>query len=144
MSFADRLKELRTEHSFSQREAAQLIGASPSQYCKWENGECFPRPEFVRKIAEAYSVLPKWLEIGQGYRTQKEADEAKAEAERRRRDEKVTSFNIADEQRLKDITTCIQQIKSMDIPKERKRSIHRTLSGYRTELEQIVYFGEVR
>ena len=72
--FADRLKMLRKDNSFTMKEAAQLIGVSYATYNKWEHGGVFPRPEMIRAIANAYEVKLKWLEIGQGPKTYKEEE----------------------------------------------------------------------
>lgn len=98
----------------------------------------------MKSIADTFEVTSKWLETGLGEKTPVEA-EAKAEAVKaKKRDESVTCYSREDEEKLRDIETVIRYIKQMDIPKERKRHIHRTLSAYRTDLENIVLFGEIR
>lgn len=142
MNFSERLKELREENTLNMSEAAELIGVAPSTYYNWESGH-YPRTDAIRKIAEAFGVTARWLETGIGEKTpeaqQKKAEEAKA----RIKDEKVTVVNRETEERLRDIETVIKYIRQMDVPKERKRHIHRTLSQYRTELENLVLFGEL-
>lgn len=73
-----------------------------------------------------------------------EAQQKKAEEmQSKLKDEKVTKYSRESEERLRDIETVIKFIKQMDVPKERKRHIHKTLSRYRTELENVVLFGEL-
>jgi len=144
MSFAETLKKLREDNSFSMSEAAQLIGVSTSTYYNWEVNGNYPRTDAIRKIADAYGVTTKWLETGLGEKDAKDAEKKAEEFQAKKRDEQVTTYNRESEEKLKDITLLISHIKSMDVPKERKRHIHRTLSAYRTELENVVLFGELR
>ena len=145
MAFAERLKEERTKAGLNQYELAELIGVSQNTIWNWEqpNGR-FPKPDKIKALADIFGVTPKYMEVGLGERTPEEAQKATEEAQAKKRDEKVTVVNREDEERLRDIETVIRYIKQMDVPKERKRHIHRTLSAYRTELENIVLFGDVR
>ena len=143
MAFADRLKELRTENALSMNETAQLLGVAVSTYHHWENGK-FPRPEGIRKIATTFNVTPRWLETGQGEKKPDAELKRAEEAQKKALDEQMTVYSKESEEQLKDVVFLINSLKNMDIPKERKRHIHRTLSGYRTDLENIVLFGEMR
>ena len=140
--FAMRLRELRHEKGLSQAEAAELAGVSANHYGKWELGKSFPRASTLDALAKAFGVTPKWLMIGQGEKTPAAEQAAKEERERVRRDETVTVYPAEKEQELKDIVTLIGCLKQLDIPKARKRHIHRTLCAYRVDLESIVLFGE--
>lgn len=142
MAFADRLKELRTENALSIAEAAELIGVANSTYYNWEQGK-FPRPDAIGKICEAYNVTRTWLETGMGEKTPEAQQKKAEEVQSKLKDEKVTKYSRESEERLRDIETVIKFIKQMDVPKERKRHIHKTLSHYRTELENVVLFGEL-
>lgn len=140
----ERLFEIRTEHGLTRDEASILIGASHSSWSNWESGRYSPKSEWIAVIAKTFGVTTKWLETGLGEKTQEEA-EAKAETlKAKQKDEAQIVYKKEDEERLRDIETVIRYIKQMDVPKERKRHIHRTLSAYRTELENLVLFGEVR
>lgn len=140
----DRLFEIRTEHGFTREEASAMIGVSHASWSNWEGGRYNPGADSIKQIADTFGVTKEWLETGLGEKTPEEA-EARAEAVKaKKRDEAVTCYNREDEEKLRDIETVIRYIKQMDVPKERKRHIHRTLSGYRTELENIVLFGEMR
>lgn len=140
--FAMRLKALRHEKGLSQAEAAALAGVSTNHYGKWELGKAFPRAASLEALAEAFGVTSKWLMIGQGEKTPAAEQAARAEKERTARDEAVTAYPMEKEQELKDIVTLIGCLKQLDIPKARKRHIHRTLCVYRADLESIVLFGE--
>ena len=142
MAFADRLKELRAENALSASDAAELIGVSASTYYKWEDGT-FPRPDAISKICEAYNVTRTWLETGMGEKTLEAQQKKVEEAQAKKKDEHVIKYSRESEERLRDIETVIKFIKQMDVPKERKRHIHKTLSHYRTELENVVLFGEL-
>lgn len=144
MALTDRLFEIRTEHGLTRDEASIMVGASHSSWSNWESGRYAPKASALKTIAQTFGVTERWLEIGLGEKTLEEA-EAKAKAmEAKKKDETQVVYNKEDEERLRDIETVIRFIKQMDIPKERKRHIHRTLSGYRTDLENIVLFGETK
>lgn len=140
--FAKRLRDLRQEKGMSQAEAAALAGVSTNHYGKWERGIVFPRANALEALANAFGVTTKWLMIGQGEKTPAAEKAAKEERDRAARDEAVTIYSVEKEQELKDIVTLIGCLKQLDIPKARKRHIHKTLCAYRTELESIVLFGE--
>lgn len=140
----DRLFEIRTEHGLTRDEASALVGASHASWSNWESGRNVPKAEWIATIADTFDVTTKWLECGLGEKTKGEEEAKKKMLEAKKKDETQIVYNKEDEERLKDIETVIRYIKDMDVPKERKRHIHRTLSTYRTELENIVLFGEIR
>lgn len=140
----DRLFEIRTEHGLTRDEASLLVGASHSSWSNWESGRYAPRADAIDAIASTFGVTKQWLESGLGEKTEEEAEAKKKMLEAKKRDETQIVYKKEDEERLRDIETVIRYIKQMDVPKERKRHIHRTLSAYRTELENLVLFGEVR
>ena len=145
MTFAERLKFERQKAGLKQSDLAELMDVSQNTIWNWEQPDGrFPKPDKIKALADIFGVTPKYMEIGLGERTPEEAQKATEEAQAKKRDEKVTVVNREDEERLRDIETVIRYIKQMDVPKERKRHIHRTLSAYRTELENIVLFGDVR
>ena len=145
MAFAERLRSERENVHLKQTELAELMGVSQNTIWNWEqpNGR-FPKPDKIKELASIFGVTEKWLETGLGERTPEEALAKAEEVQARMKDEKVTAFNREDEERLRDIETVIKFIKQMDARKDRKRHIHRTMSAYRTELENIVLFGEPR
>lgn len=140
--FAMRLRNLRREKGLSQAEVAELIGVSANHYGKWELGKVFPRAASLEALADAFGVTSKWLMIGQGEKTPAAEQQAKEERARVLKDEAVTAYPAEKEQELKDIVTLIECLKQLNIPKARKRHIHRTLCAYRADLESIVLFGE--
>ncbi len=50
------LKAARVNKGLTQKEAAKLIGISPSALAKWENGKTCPSNRWVPKILETYCV----------------------------------------------------------------------------------------
>lgn len=51
MDFCLRLKELRTEKGYTQRELATLLSLSPNSICEWEKGRCQPSIECLKKLS---------------------------------------------------------------------------------------------
>ena len=58
---AARLKHLREERVFSQRELARLAGLTHATVWKLENGPAEAHPRTIRKLAEVLGVAPKEL-----------------------------------------------------------------------------------
>lgn len=56
-----RLKELRRERVFSQRELARTAGVTHATVWRLENGFQEAQPRTIRKLAEALGVEPKEL-----------------------------------------------------------------------------------
>lgn len=81
---------------------------------------------------------------GKGYKTPEEEAQKIEEAKQRKLDESRSVHSADDEEKLRDINVLMGVIKDLDVPKDRKRHIHKTLSMYRTDLESRVLFGEVR
>lgn len=50
------LKAARVNKGLTQKEAAKLIGISPSALAKWENFKSYPSNRWIPKILEIYSV----------------------------------------------------------------------------------------
>lgn len=61
MALADRVKQLRNEHGWSQGELAETVGADPAQISRYENGRMTPSAEAVVKIAEVLDVTTDYL-----------------------------------------------------------------------------------
>lgn len=144
MAFKDRIEELRKEHGLSGVEASELCGKSHGTWHNWESGKTYPNGKTMELIASTFGVRKQWLETGLGAKTPEEAEKIAEAAKQKRRDETETAYSREDEEKLRDIVTLIGSLKDLSIPKDRKRHIHRTLSAYRTDLENIVLFGEVR
>lgn len=141
--FADRLKELREENSFTMREAAQLIGVSQATYNHWEKDGVFPRPDMLRKIASAYDVKLKWLEIGQGPKNDREErkQEIVSQVLECKNSGSVVPDNTGDRARLKSVNLVIENLKVLPISTDELMMVHKTLSEYRMHLESRVLFG---
>ena len=56
VSFAERLKTLRTEHGFSQEYVAEQLGVSRQAVSKWETGASEPSTANLRALAALYQV----------------------------------------------------------------------------------------
>lgn len=60
-SFAERLKELRTEKGFSQKALAEKLGYNQSMISFWENGVNEPTESAIRKTALFFGVSTDYL-----------------------------------------------------------------------------------
>lgn len=56
MAFGKKLKLIRKNNGLSQKELAKLLGCSVSTLSTYENGQFFPKPKTVHKLAELYNV----------------------------------------------------------------------------------------
>ena len=59
--FAIRLKELRTEKGYTQKQLAELIGTTDESVLPWEKGRSQPPIEFIRLLCKALSVSADYL-----------------------------------------------------------------------------------
>ena len=59
--FAIRLKELRTEKGYTQKQLAELIGTTDDSVFSWEKGRSQPPIEFIRLLCKALSVSADYL-----------------------------------------------------------------------------------
>lgn len=59
--FAIRLKELRTEKGYTQKQLAELIGTTDDSIFSWEKGRSQPPIEFIRLLCKALSVSTDYL-----------------------------------------------------------------------------------
>ena len=57
MALADRVKQLRNEHSWSQGELAERIDADPAQISRYENGRITPSADALVRLAETFAVF---------------------------------------------------------------------------------------
>lgn len=144
MALTDRLKEIRTDEKLHQTEAGALIGMSVGAWHNWENGKSRPSYDTITKIADVFGVSRTWLDSGVGEKKAEEAKKKQEEAERKQKYENVVVYKVEDEQNLQDVVTLIRCLKDINVPKERKRRMHRLLSNLRTEYENIVLFGDER
>ena len=56
MTFSEKLRNIRKEKGFSQKEVAEKLSVSQPSYAQYENGKRNPKWETIRKIAEALGV----------------------------------------------------------------------------------------
>lgn len=65
MSLAVRLKDTRKKLGLSQSALAQAAGVSQPTVANWERGGHTPRPDALRRMAEALGTDPAWLLSGE-------------------------------------------------------------------------------
>jgi len=63
MALAERVKQLRTEHAWSQGDLAERVGADPAQISRYENGRITPSADALIRIAETFNVSCDYLLI---------------------------------------------------------------------------------
>jgi transcriptional regulator with XRE-family HTH domain len=59
--FSQRIKELRKENGYTQRELATKLELTNSTVCDWETGRSEPDLETLKKIAQLFSVSTDYL-----------------------------------------------------------------------------------
>ena len=74
-TFAERLRRARLGAGLTQMQVAVRAGTGLPTISRLETGATGPRPETVRKLADALGVSPAWLLFGEG-----EADQGKEAA----------------------------------------------------------------
>lgn len=170
-TFVERLDSLRKKHDLTITEAYELIGVPYQTYYNWAHGESFPRPDGIKKIAEAYGVTTAWLMTGEEpakeTTTEKAEPEVVAKPERevvteetiptkpsepartykiyenpQSRSSRSIRYHSKDAQALQDVNTVINQIKYMNVDRDKKKSIHKTMSEIRMDLECKVFYGD--
>lgn len=52
MSFADKFKELRKEHHYTQKDIANILNVKPTTISAWELGNNSPRMDMLQKISD--------------------------------------------------------------------------------------------
>ena len=61
MIISVRIKELRTEARFTQRQLAEKAGCNQSMVARWESGECEPTASYILKISEIFGCTMDYL-----------------------------------------------------------------------------------
>ena len=61
VSFGERLKELRTNNNYSQRELAKKIGVDYSAISYWESCKSEPKASYIIKISLFFNVTTDYL-----------------------------------------------------------------------------------
>lgn len=59
--FSEKLKELRLEKGFNQRELAKELGYSQPAIARWETNEQIPNIEVLAKVATYFNVSTDYL-----------------------------------------------------------------------------------
>lgn len=144
MTISERLKQIRQNANLTCEEASEMVGVSHGSWWNWETGKSFPRDASLEKVAHEFGVRKEWLFNGIGAPTYEGEAKRLEEVKMQRIEASRSIHSVEDEERLKDINLLISLITDMDMPRERKRRVHKTLSAYRTELESVVLFGEKR
>ena len=70
-SFGSRMGEERKRQGLTMEQFGQKMGISGSLVGRYERDEENPKPETIRKFAEALGVSPSWLVYGEGSPKQK-------------------------------------------------------------------------
>lgn len=61
MSFSNRLRELRLENNFTQKELASRLGLSSNIICEWEKGRCSPSIESLKILSTLFECSIDYL-----------------------------------------------------------------------------------
>lgn len=56
MSFAEKFKELRKEHHYTQKDIANILDVKPTTISAWELGNNSPRMDMLQKISDVFNV----------------------------------------------------------------------------------------
>lgn len=137
MTIGERIRELRTENGMTTIDLANALGVTQSAITHWEVESNLPSTTNLQKLSDLFSVRYEWLNLGEGEKTEKAAEEA---AHKEAVKDKVF-YTMQDEIDLHNINVCIRYIKEMNISKDTKKSVYRTLVKYRNALEETVMFG---
>lgn len=58
INIAQRLKELRKQHGYTQAELGKMLDLTPTAISTWERGASKPRMDVIYKMAQLYNVTP--------------------------------------------------------------------------------------
>lgn len=61
MSFAEKLKQLRSERGYSQENLAEMLGVSRQAVSKWESGRVYPDIDYIVEISNIFNVSTDYL-----------------------------------------------------------------------------------
>lgn len=59
--FGENLRKLRKERNLTQKELAEYLGVTGRTIGYYENGERFPSPDTINRIADLFNVSLDWL-----------------------------------------------------------------------------------
>lgn len=146
-TFGERLRQKREAEGYSQSELAELINVSSQLISYYETGRGMPRNEDILKnLAEALGTTREWLWFGTEEKTPSTAQEAvdADEAKMAKIESERKVYTINDMRNLDNVNLLIKHLQILPIGKDEMRSLHKTLSEFRTDLESKVLFGERR
>lgn len=61
---AQRLRELREQHDYTQRFVARVLKVEQGSVCNWEHGRRIPTSEHVLMLAHLYNTDPNYILMG--------------------------------------------------------------------------------
>ena len=131
MTTGERIKSAREYRRISQTELAILSGIAQGTICKWEKGKTVPSTEHTIKLAEAMDVSYEWLLLGKG------------EMEKTVKEEPTPMaiwYSASDSVNLRNINLIIKILPDSALTVEEKKSVFKTLSDFRAELESKMLF----
>ena len=73
MIFGEKLRSVRIAQNLSQIELAEMAGITERSIYSYEQTGVFPRPNVLRKLAEALNVTPNYL-LGEGDESSEQAN----------------------------------------------------------------------
>lgn len=136
-TFGERLKQKREAEGYSQTELAELISVSPQLISYYETGRGMPRNEDILKnLAEALGTTREWLWFGTEEKKASTAQEAidSDEAKMAKIESERKVYTINDVRNLDNVNLLIKHLQILPIGKDEMRSLHKTLSEFRTDL----------
>lgn len=63
-TIGERIRKLREERGFKQKEIAAFLQLNSNTYCRYEKGERTPPPEVIAKLAEFYGITTDYILTG--------------------------------------------------------------------------------
>lgn len=61
MEFGERLRDLRRENRYTQKDLSKLLGLSPNSICEWEKHRSEPSLEHLLEMARLFNVSTDYL-----------------------------------------------------------------------------------
>lgn len=74
MSIASRIKQLRTQKNYTQKDLASLLSVKPTTVSGWELGRNEPSIDMINKLSSIFSVTTDYL-IGRSEKTNEDQDD---------------------------------------------------------------------
>lgn len=61
MNFRERLKELRNQTKYTQKDISKMLNITPTGYASWEQGISEPSIDNIKKLCEIFHVSSDYL-----------------------------------------------------------------------------------